>query len=239
MINPYSGFRHNCRYVMSRIRLYASIKTIFSTKINIPFFSVHFPLFSVFFCFSRRDWCGVYRTRSRGEKRDFRSALLHCTSLILQSYFTILHWYFTGTSLILHWYFIGTSPYFTVLHLYFTHTSVILHATSCYFIGTSVVLQPYFTRTSKECEVNEVALFPPCSDHTFSKRIPCVIASIIICYMSIVRISHERVFLTYFVFRWFPEGEYGYFFRKKWRCSELVKTHGNQASFRCWFRIWY
>jgi hypothetical protein len=62
-------------------------------------------------------------------------------------YFTRTSLYFTGTSLVLHWYFTGTSlvlqSYFTLLHSYF----MILHC-------TSVVLQ-------KECEVDEVALFPP------------------------------------------------------------------------------
>jgi len=63
------------------------------------------------------------------------------TSVIQNRTSPVLHWCFTGTSLVPHRYFTGTSR---VLHGYPTSTSQVPHR---HFTGTSPVLQRYFTDT--------------------------------------------------------------------------------------------
>jgi hypothetical protein len=85
----------------------------------------------------------------RGKRQHFSSAHFIRTSLILQSYFTVLLSYFS----ILHSYFIYTSlvlqSYFTVLHSYFSRTTLVLHS--------------YSTILQKSFEVDEVLVFSPCA----------------------------------------------------------------------------
>jgi hypothetical protein len=91
--------------------------------------------------------------RSRGKKRDFRSAyftrtslVLRCTSPVFHSYFTRTSLYFTRISLVLH-------SYFAVLHPYFTRTSFVLHS---YFWSTEVWLKYRWSTIEVSWSTNEV-----------------------------------------------------------------------------------